>query len=100
MGFVSVYAGFCPQGKHSDSSPADRGMRSLEAGSAVAWNFSPEHARGPKMILGGAAQKTTPACECSLEDAQERDQVRFLLRRENKAKAELIKMHGVKECLC
>ena len=33
---VSVYAGFCPRGKHSDSSPADRGMRSVEAGS-VGW---------------------------------------------------------------
>src|SRR6266853_3274117 len=33
---VSVYAGLCPRGKHSDSSPADRGMRSVEAGS-VGW---------------------------------------------------------------
>src|SRR6267378_3331327 len=33
---VSVYAGLCPRGKHSDSSPADRGMRSVKAGS-VGW---------------------------------------------------------------
>ena len=38
-GFVDVvnfYAGLSPRGKHSDSSPADRGMRSVEA-DLVGW---------------------------------------------------------------
>ena len=39
------------------------------------------------MILGDPPKKTAPACDCALENAQERDQVRFLLRRENKAKS-------------
>src|SRR5713101_5977560 len=36
---------------------------------------------------------------CALENAQERDQVRFLLRRENKAKAALVKLHGIQQSL-
>ena len=34
---------------------------------------------------------------CALENAQERDQVRFLLRRENKAKAALVKLHRIQQ---
>ena len=34
-----------------------------------------------------------------LKNAQECDQVRFLLRRENKAKAALVKLHGIQQSL-
>src|SRR5262245_60111259 len=34
-----------------------------------------------------------------LETAQERDQVGFLLRREDEAKADFVKTHGVQQCL-
>src|SRR5689334_544695 len=42
----------------------------------------------------GPVNRATP-----LERAQERDQVGFLLRCEDKAKARLVKTHGVQQCL-
>ena len=62
------------------------GCQSSARNPAIVWDQFPE--RGFSVQSG-----------CALENAQERDQVRFLLRREHKAKAALVKLHGIQQSL-
>jgi hypothetical protein len=59
------------------------------------------HPPGIQQLFGTNSQNETFSVHsgCALENAQERNQVRFLLRRENKAKAALVKLHRVQQSL-